>query len=277
MKGYKVLKSLNQSINLDSPCYFFIPIENLFNLFRNNFIKKYVTLCSVDLLIRSAVMDHKNSKSVAVIVAHPDDETLWVGGTILNHLSWNWFIVSLCRKSDTERATKFFKSLKILGSEGIMGDLDDGPDQNPLNENELEQTILKLLPNKHFDLIVAHSPNGEYTKHLRHEETGKAIIKLWRQGKIAAKELWLFAYEDGNKKYLPKPIENATAIYNLSEEIWLKKYKLITETYGFGKSSFEAETTPKTEAFWQFTDPNEAQEWFSKENKTSLKNKIISS
>lgn len=215
-------------------------------------------------------MDPKKSKSVAVIVAHPDDETLWTGGTILSHPFWNWFIVSLCRKSDTERAGKFFKALKILGSEGIMGDLDDGPDQNPLDENELEQTILKLLPSKHFDLIITHSPNGEYTKHLRHEETGKAVMKLWQKGKISAKELWLFAYEDGNKKYYPKPIKNASVLFKLPEEIWLKKYKLITETYGFEKSGFEAETTPKSEAFWKFTNPDEAQKWFSEEQKNKI-------
>lgn len=222
-------------------------------------------------------MDKKNSKSVAVIVAHPDDETLWAGGTILSHPYWNFFIVCLCRKSDAERATKFFKSLKILGSAGIMGDLNDGPNQIPLNKDELEQTILKLLPPKHFDLIITHSPNGEYTKHLRHEETGKAVIKLWRENKISTKELWLFAYEDSNKKYLPRPIENADTIFNFSEEIWQKKYKLITETYGFRKGSFEAETTPKAEAFWQFTNPKETQKWFSKENKTNLRNKIQSS
>jgi LmbE family N-acetylglucosaminyl deacetylase len=219
-------------------------------------------------------MNHKKSKSVAVIVAHPDDETLWVGGTILSHPFWNWFIVSLCRKSDTERAIKFFKSLEILGSEGIMGDLDDGPDQNPLDENELGQTILKLLPPKHFDLIITHSPNGEYTKHLRHEETGKAVIKLWREGKILAKELWLFAYEDGHKKYRPKPIKSASVLFNLPEDIWLKKYKLITETYGFEKSGFEAETTPKAEAFWKFTDSNAAQKWFSEENISCFKKKL---
>jgi LmbE family N-acetylglucosaminyl deacetylase len=221
--------------------------------------------------IETAAMDKKNSKSVAIIVAHPDDETLWAGGTVLSHPLWNCFIVCLCRKSDLERATKFSKTLQILESEGIMGDTDDGPDQNPLNENELAQTILKLLPSKHFDLIITHSPNGEYTKHLRHEETGKSVIKLWREGKISAKELWLFAYEDHNKKYLPKPIENASATYKLSEEIWQKKYKLITETYGFEKTSFEAQTTPKSEAFWQFTNPADVQYWLSSENKTFLK------
>ncbi|NQU81880.1 MAG: PIG-L family deacetylase [Bacteroidetes bacterium] len=206
-------------------------------------------------------MNNKQSKTVAVIVAHPDDETLWAGGTILSYPSWKWFIVSLCRGSDKERAPRFFKTLKILGSEGIMGDLDDNPEQKPLDGNELEQSILKLLPSMHFDLIISHNPKGEYTRHIRHEETGKAVIKLWQAGKISANELWTFAYEDGDKKYYPRPIETATVCHILTEQIWLKKYSIITETYGFEKTSFEAKTTPRAESFWQFTNQDDAQKW----------------
>ena len=182
-------------------------------------------------------MNGIKSKTVALIVAHPDDETLWAGGTILSHPLWNWFIVCLCRGSDKERASKFFNALKILRSEGIMGDLDDGPEQNALDEKEIEQVILGLLPPKHFDLIITHNPAGEYTKHARHEETGKAVIKLWHTGKISASELWIFAYEDGNKQYYPRPVENAAIYRKLTSRIWLKKYSIITETYGFVKNS----------------------------------------
>jgi LmbE family N-acetylglucosaminyl deacetylase len=205
----------------------------------------------------------KKSKAVVVIVAHPDDETLWAGGTILSHPSWQWFIVCLCRRSDKERAPKFFKTLQILGAEGIMGDLDDGPEQKPLNEIELQHAILQLLPSTHFDLIISHNPNGEYTRHIRHEETGKAVIKLWHAAKISANELWTFAYEDGDKEYYPRPIENATFYRVLTKRIWLKKYSIITETYGFEKNSFEAETTPRAESFWQFTNSYDAQKWLN--------------
>ncbi|MCU0472794.1 MAG: PIG-L family deacetylase [Bacteroidales bacterium] len=194
-----------------------------------------------------------NSKRVAVIVAHPDDETLWAGGTILSHPSWHCFIVCLCRGSDSDRAPRFLKALQILGAEGIMGDLDDGPEQKPLQKNELEKSILQLLPTTHFDLIISHNPGGEYTRHVRHEETGKAVIKLWHAGKISADELWTFAYEDGDKKYYPRSIETADICHKLTEQTWLKKYSIITETYGFKKTSFEAETTPRTETFWQFS------------------------
>ncbi len=195
-------------------------------------------------------------KSVVVIVAHPDDETLWAGGTILSHPSWKCFIVCLCRKSDAERAQKFSKVLEILKSDGVMDDVDDGPDQKPLDEKVLEDTILSLLPPGHFDLVITHSPNGEYTRHLRHEETGLAVQKLWSMGKIAANELWTFAYEDGNRAYYPIAVKNASNYHELTQNVWQQKYNLITEIYGFGKDSWEAKTTPQAEAFWQMEKIN---------------------
>jgi LmbE family N-acetylglucosaminyl deacetylase len=195
-------------------------------------------------------------KAVALIVAHPDDETLWAGGTILSHTAWQCFIVSLCRGSDLERAPRFYKALKILNSEGILGDLDDGPEQKLLDETEVESAILDLLPPKHFDLIISHNPDGEYTRHIRHEEAGKAVISLWHNGQISANELWTFAYEDGNKEYYPRAVGKASIYQILTKQIWLKKYKIITETYGFEKNSWEAATTPKAEAFWKYTNPD---------------------
>lgn len=197
-------------------------------------------------------MKSETIKSVAIIVAHPDDETLWAGGTILSHPTWKCFVVCLSRASDIDRAPRFYKALKELKSEGIMGDLDDGPEQHLLNENEIESAILKLLPNSHFDLIITHNSNGEYTRHRRHEEVSKAVVNLWNDGKISANELWTFAYEDGNAKYFPKAVKNATIFKIIPEEIWQRKYNIMSVTYGFGKNSWELETTPLSEAFWQF-------------------------
>jgi LmbE family N-acetylglucosaminyl deacetylase len=217
-------------------------------------------------------MSRLSSKTVAIIVAHPDDETLWAGGTILSHPAWNCFIVCLCRGSDNDRAFRFNNALKILKSDGIIGDLDDGPEQNPLDERMVEHTILDLLPPRLFDLIITHNPTGEYTKHIRHEEVSKAVIKLWNNGKIIANELWTFAYEDGNKQYLPRPAENAAIYKPLTNRIQNRKYKIITETYGFEKNSWEAETTPKSEAFWEFNDPILAKDWIRQLENIKMKN-----
>jgi len=199
-------------------------------------------------------IDTEKTKSVALIVAHPDDETLWAGGMILLHPDWNWFIVCLCRRSDTDRASKFGKAIKILRANGIMGDLDDGPQQIPLDASEVEENIMDLLPQKHYNLLITHNISGEYTRHLRHEEVSKAVIKLWQSGKIDAGELWTFAYEDGNKAYFPIAVGKASVFKQLPQNIWRKKYDIITKTYEFGQNSWEAKTVPHAEAFCQFTN-----------------------
>jgi len=212
-------------------------------------------------------MNSKDSKSVAIIIAHPDDETLWAGGTILDHPDWNCFILSLCRANDKDRAPKFYNALKIYEANGTMADLDDGPEQKPLDPRIVSSAILQLLPQISYDLIISHDPKGEYTRHIRHEEVGGAVIRLWSSGKINAKELWTFAYEDGEKKYLPRPIESAAIYQKLSVPVWLKKYNLISETYGFAKDSFEAQTTPRNESFWQFTNYSDALQWVTNSHK----------
>ena len=47
-------------------------------------------------LNKSGISNWSGRKS-AVIVAHPDDETLWCGGIILIHPEADWHIISLCR------------------------------------------------------------------------------------------------------------------------------------------------------------------------------------
>lgn len=204
-------------------------------------------------------------KNIAVIVAHPDDETLWCGGTILLHPESNWFVACLCRKNDSDRAPKFNTVLKNLDAKGIMGDLDDGAQQRRLDQKAVKRAIANLLPQESFDLIITHSPFGEYTRHLRHEEIGKAVISLWKDKIINTNELWAFAYEDGNKQYYPQPIDAANIHQTLPKNIWEEKYRIITEIYGFDKAGFEAKTTPKNEAFWQFETPNNALKWFDHE------------
>ncbi len=191
----------------------------------------------------------KENNECAVIVAHPDDETLWAGGLMLMHPEVKWTVATLCRKSDLDRAPKFFKALERLNAVGFMADLDDGPEQRPLDSSAVQKAIIELLPSKRFNLIITHNTAGEYTRHLRHEETAKAVLALWNSDRLFADELWTFAYEDGNREYLPRAIKQADLLVGLNDEIWREKYDIITGIYGFNKDSFEAKTTPRQEAF----------------------------
>ncbi|MBT9162071.1 MAG: PIG-L deacetylase family protein [Dehalococcoidia bacterium] len=206
-------------------------------------------------------MSKKDIVTAAVIVAHPDDEALWAGGTILSYPNWHWTVIALCRGSDPDRAPKFQRVLQKLGARGNIDDLDDGPEQLPLAELDVQQAILSLLPKTSFDLILTHSPYGEYTRHLRHEETSRAVAALWSKESISTTDLWMFAYEDGEKRYLPRPIKTAHRLNKIPEIIWQQKYRIITELYGFAAESFEARTTPREEAFWCFRSADEFQKW----------------
>ncbi len=215
-------------------------------------------------------MEKRNYFTAAMIVAHPDDETIWAGGTVLIHSDWHWTIISLCRGSDTDRAPKFIRAVQQLGGVSAIGDLDDGPEQLPLSEADVQQMVLSLLPEKHFDLIITHSPHGEYTRHRRHEETGTAVAMLWEKELIKAKEVWMFAYEDGGKggkKDLPKAIKMAHLKSYLPEDIWRRKHIIVTDIYGFALGTYEADIVMREEAFWCFQSPVEFRKWLKTERR----------
>lgn len=197
----------------------------------------------------------------AVIVAHPDDETLWAGGTILARPHIDWFVATLCRAGDVDRAPKFAKVLECLHARGAMANLDDGPEQTPLPPSLVERTIRDLLPTQPFDLLLTHGPAGEYTRHRRHEEVCRAVVTLWEAGQLTARHLWMFAYDDDNRQRLPQARADAYVQSPLAESLWREKYRLIVQVYGFSPASWEARTTPRHEAFWQFDSPLQARRW----------------
>lgn len=205
---------------------------------------------------------------VLVVVAHPDDETLWAGGFLNDNPDRDCLIISLCRKSDNDRAPKFYSAVSALNSKGLMADLDDGPEQRPQSKEVIQQMLLNLLlADVHFDLIITHSPLGEYTRHLRHQEVGEAVIDLWNSDKLSCTQLLLFAYNDNSGKFYPKAIENADFYNVLSEDTWNRKYSIIRSIYGFSEDAWEAKTTPKAEAFWVLQDKQDARRWLN-ETKT---------
>ena len=64
-------------------------------------------------------------------------------------------------------------------------------------------------------------------------------------------------------------IEGSPLFYPLKQDVWERKYDIITNIYGFGKDSWEAQTTPKTEAFLQFDNAESAYKWLLTANVTS--------
>ncbi|HEY5959856.1 MAG TPA: hypothetical protein VIV60_25050 [Polyangiaceae bacterium] len=205
----------------------------------------------------------ENAK-VVVLVAHPDDETLWAGGTLLAHGGWQVWVGTLCRGGDLDRAPRFQQLLDRLGARGAMADLDDGPAQLALARDDVRATLLAQLPTGPLDLVMTHAPHGEYTRHLRHEEVSYCVLQMWACGELKSRELWLFAYDDEGGRRLPSADNGAQIMVDLSDEVWNLKRNLLTEIYGFVPDSWEVRTTPRREAFWRLVTPDDAWAWLKR-------------
>ena len=133
-----------------------------------------------------------------------------------------------------------------------MADLDDEPDQVGLPIEKVRETIVQLLSGESYSLVLTHGPKGEYTRHRRHEECCQGVVDLWRSGGIDTRRLWLFAYEDGGRAYLPRVRGDADRRDVLTDDVWLEKRRLITDLYGYGPDSWEARSAPREEGFCCF-------------------------
>ncbi|NLR66357.1 PIG-L family deacetylase [Chitinophaga varians] len=209
-------------------------------------------------------MQFSRHKKVAVIVAHPDDETLWAGGTLLGHPEWECFVACICRAGDADRAPRFAAVLQALGATGNMADMDDGPEQNPLPIPAVAEQLLQLLPYTQFDLIITHNISGEYTRHRRHEEVSEAVFQLWEQQRLSSPELWFFAYDDAGRSRFPLADPTADIYLPLPADIYQQKKTIITDIYGFSHDSWEAKITPSAEAFRTFSTVAEAAQWLNR-------------
>ena len=188
------------------------------------------------------------------VVAHPDDETIWMGGVILQNPDWNWTIISLCRKNDPDRAPKFRKICKILNARSIISDLDD-ENLEPLPVSEVTEKIKENLPRKKYDFVFTHGKNGEYG-HIRHKEVHKAIKRMIEEKEIDCKKIYFFSYLPDGMKWkedsnLRIPIANTKSSLRicLDDDSLQKKIELITKVYGFGPESFEALSCGSRETF----------------------------
>ncbi|MDO8684109.1 MAG: PIG-L family deacetylase [Armatimonadota bacterium] len=189
-----------------------------------------------------------------VVVAHPDDETIWTGGLMLRHPGWDWTVLSLCRSEDIDRAPRFYAATKALGAKGLMSNLDDSPVLSPLSPTLVEITsrIIKLSPVREYDYIITH---GEYSRHERHEQVHKAVRDLVARGKLTGR-LVFFAYSDDGRSHPPRPVPNADLTLQLSEQEFEMKRQIVERIYGFTGGSFEHAACGMLEAFRAYSRTN---------------------
>lgn len=199
-----------------------------------------------------------------VVVAHPDDETIWMGGFILKHPEIDWTIFSLCRASDPDRAPKFRRLCRALGAQAIITDLND---EGRLNEKQAPAQVKKIIKQKigkkkffarggparlhrqasGWNYIFTHGANGEYG-HPRHKFVHLAVKKMVAAGNLKAGNVLCFNYKKISK-YKLKPKKNSNIKIRLSPSDFKKKKNLMTQIYGFNPDGIDAGYCTNPEAF----------------------------
>lgn len=127
-----------------------------------------------------------------MIVAHPDDETIWGGAHLLND---NYLVVCITCGRNQMRVKEIKKALDYSNDKLIMlnfpdkvfGKRSDWAEEKP----EIISDLRTIINYKKWDLIVTHNPKGEYG-HEHHKMTSRIVTD------ISTKKLYYFG------KYYPK-------------------------------------------------------------------------
>lgn len=107
---------------------------------------------------------------VAMVVAHPDDETLWGGGVLARYQGFDVFCCSIPAR-DPERVLAFCGAMKMLGHHPfILPNFDRGP-THPLER-------LDLLQLDRYDVVITHNEDGEYG-HAHHIQVHRHVTAIF--------------------------------------------------------------------------------------------------
>lgn len=133
-----------------------------------------------------------------IVVAHPDDETIWAGG-LATRLKCDIIACSI-PKRDPIRAMKFYDACEILGCRGMI---------LPVVENPPHLLDLSMLRLDKYDHIITHNEKGEYG-HAHHSQLHHTI-----KSKYAYRKLSFFGWGVGGENI------------NLTDEEYQKKLKAL--------------------------------------------------
>ncbi|MDP1689153.1 MAG: hypothetical protein Q8L47_03420 [bacterium] len=185
-----------------------------------------------------------------VVVAHPDDETIWMGGAMLAHCGIEWTIFALCRARDKERKQRFLKALKVFNAKGYISDLEDDDDSLSIKTlgQKAESLLLNKLPRKSYDFIFTHAKDGEYGN-KRHKGVHYAVKNHLQTNLLQTKNFYCFVYEMHKSDKYALPKKNADYSFKLTPDIYKKKIKIIRDIYGFTSDSFEYKSCGDIEKF----------------------------
>ncbi len=192
----------------------------------------------------------RNKRAIA-IVAHPDDEVIFMGGAIMKNPQVSWTVFSLSRSSDRDREPKFWRVCKQNKAKGIITDLED---EGKLSIKQslpiIEKLVENNLQNKKFDYIFTHGANGEYG-HPRHIGVHKSVKKLIKNKTLKPEAVFYFNYKKINRKnFVPFTTKAKTnCLLTLTKQELQIKKELVAYMYGYDINGIDVSYCTNPEAF----------------------------
>ncbi|MBR6044454.1 MAG: PIG-L family deacetylase [Ruminococcus sp.] len=110
-----------------------------------------------------------------MIVAHPDDETIWGGGHLMEG---GWLVVCLTNGRNETRREEFLKAVDASGNTPMILEYPDKVNGERDSWDEvmagIKQDVRLILGYKKWTQIATHNPNGEYG-HQHHIMTSHIV------------------------------------------------------------------------------------------------------
>lgn len=189
-------------------------------------------------------------KSALVVVAHPDDETIWLSGLIMLNPKIDWTVLCLSRSDDQDRAPKFKRVAEYLNFKYFHEDLDDLELLPFLKHVRLAKDLIKKnIGLAEYDFVVTHGANGEYG-HRDHKSIHEAVNELLQKNQLKSKTALFLHYKKPIKiRPILVPRVQADLTLKLPAKIYQEKINIMSKIYGFDPHGIDASYCTRVEAF----------------------------
>lgn len=124
-----------------------------------------------------------NSVESLMIVAHPDDETLWGSEELLKN---KYLVVCITCGTNKKREKEIEAALKISKDRLIVLDKPDKVRGKRSDwkhyKKQIKYELKYVIKKKKWNTIVTHNPEGEYG-HIHHKITNNIVTKVYNKEK----------------------------------------------------------------------------------------------
>lgn len=135
----------------------------------------------------------KNIEDV-MIIAHPDDETLWAGDLITKK---KFLIICLTNGDNPQRKKEFEQAMQMSDNYGVMLRYPDNPNHKKSDWSKVKDQVRGdmryLLSYKNWKSIVTHNPDGEYG-HIQHKFTSMIVTNICSEKDLTDKLYYFGKY-----------------------------------------------------------------------------------